>query len=564
MKTARGSASIVLITPAYREQGTWQLYGQSYNYYSQMSLRNVSANTGGLRRPLVAVLAATLLDYSVSAADEVPSLPSVDAAVTAPSDSMSRVLATGTTPGFALTDSLSPRPDIPDTVGLIDTMQASSLDAIASSAPPRVEPPPEWLVPAGEVLAFNVGLWAYNRYYKRYGFAHINLNTMVDNLGGGWVWDEDQFSINQFGHPYQGSFYFSSARYHGHDFYTSTAYTALGSLHWEYFMEAEKPSYNDLLTTTLGGAMLGEISFRLSNALLDPRSTGVERVARELGATAVNPINGLNRLISGETFKGYSRRTHPRLRREDLIMRASSGGVVPFFSTARGDERTDRIRLPRANSEFLVMYGDEFNAPNPYDYFILNLGINVLKQPVSTVSARAQIMAFEIYGTERQRGQLLIGQNFDYLDNGVYKLGVSGIGVGYAHVRAWGTNWFHTLHTQAGAIPLGGVSTEYFRVSMRDYNLGGGAFSHTRVLWGQHRVWHTAFVSDRYWLRTRSGAKGDELIGHFRYEVGRNIWSNLGAVFSMGTYDRVARTRDHGRRAEFTQEGRLLFSYTFY
>src|SRR5690606_20092529 len=208
------------------------------------------------------------------------------------------------TPAFSATDSL---PTSPSTAPPFDTTQPAGT-AFIPPAPPapsvpvaspalpapvpapetRVEPDPAWFMPIGEMLAFNVGLWAYNRYYKDYTFARIDLSTMVDNLSGGWVWDEDQFSINQFGHPYQGSFYYSSARYHGHGFYTSSAYTALGSLQWEYLMENESPSYNDLLTTTLGGAMLGEITFRLSNALLDPRSRGVERVARELGATAVN------------------------------------------------------------------------------------------------------------------------------------------------------------------------------------------------------------------------------------------------------------------------------------
>src|SRR5690606_8131084 len=130
---------------------------------------------------------------------------------------------------------------------------------------------------------------------------------------------------------------------------------------------------------------------------------GIERVAREVGATIVNPPNGLNRLVSGETFRATSRRKYPRLRRDNMLLRFSTGGVVPYFSTARGDERTDRVRLPRANSEFLVIYGDEFNAAKPYDYFILNLGINILSQPVSTVSARAQIASWEIYRTERQR-----------------------------------------------------------------------------------------------------------------------------------------------------------------
>jgi hypothetical protein len=442
-------------------------------------------------------------------------------------------------------------------------------DSVRTADPasdPASKPPIEssWLHPSGEMLGFNLSLWAYNRFYKDYAFAHISPSSMADNLGGGWVWDEDQFSINQFGHPYQGSFYFSSARYHGHNFYGSTAFTMLGSLQWEYFMEAEPPSYNDLITTTLGGAMLGEISFRLSNAMLDPGAHGFERVIREVGAAAVNPVHGLNRLASGETYRGSSRRTHPSLERDKLLWRASSGGVIPFFSTAKGSDRTPRQRLPRANTEFLVIYGDEFNTEYPYDYFMLNLGINILREPVSTVSARAQLASVEIYRTARQRGQLLLGQNFDYLDNGIYKLGVSGIGGGYAHRREWGNQWYHTLHSQIGLIPLGGVSTEFFRQTERDYNLGGGAFSHTLIVLGQHGIWHTAFVSDRYWLRTRSGVKGDELIGHFRFEAAHAVWKSVGLALSVGAYDRLAKTRNFGSRTEFTQEGRLLLTYGFH
>src|SRR5690606_1974889 len=107
---------------------------------------------------------------------------------------------------------LAPRPGVADT-GDSDTAGADEASVLARPpsppAPPppapRVEPPREWFIPAGEIFLANMGLWAYNRYYKQYGFAHISPSTMWDNLTGGWVWDEDQFSINQFGHPYQGS-----------------------------------------------------------------------------------------------------------------------------------------------------------------------------------------------------------------------------------------------------------------------------------------------------------------------------------------------------------------------
>lgn len=428
----------------------------------------------------------------------------------------------------------------------------------AYSAAPA--PAPRYVAPFAEILGLNAGLWAYNRYVADYGFARINLSTMSRNLRHGWVWDEDQFSINQFGHPYQGSFYHSAARVNGHGFYAAMAYTAFGSLQWEYFMENEAPSYNDLLTTTLGGAMLGEISYRVSRALLDPRATGVERAARELLAAAANPVNGLDRLARGETFR-VSARPRKRDPRDSTLLRFSTGGVLPYFSSYESSERTDRQRLPRANTEILLIHGDPFAARAPYDYFLFNVGFNLVREPVATINARAQLHGFEIYRSSRQRGMLLVSQNFDYLDNGIYKLGASGVGGGYAHLRRWGSGWFHTLHAQAGVIPLGAVSTEFFRKSSRDYNLGAGAYSHTRLTLGRYGDWFAALVGDRYWIRTRSGAKGDEIIGNSRAEIEYAIWKSLGAMVSVGTYDRTARTRDHGRRTEVTQEARLLLTY---
>ena len=437
--------------------------------------------------------------------------------------------------------------------------QATTSDhsAIVTTA---AEPSPPWLRPAGEILGLNIGLWAYNRYIADYGFARISPATMTYNLRHGWVWDEDQFHINQFGHPYQGSYYFSSARYYGHDFYTSAAFTMFGSLQWEYFMEAESPSYNDLLTTTLGGAMLGEISFRLSNALLDPRAYGFERVARELGAAAVNPVIGLNRLISGESYRVAGRLT-PQPPETPLVARVSTAAVIPYFTTVKGADRTARQQVPRGNTEVLLLHGDAFAARAPYDYFLLNIGLNFIRAPVAAISARAQLHRLEIYRTPRQRGHLILTQNFDYLDNGIYKLGASGVGGGYAHVRNWGRKWFQTLHAEAGVIPLGAVSSEYFRAALRDYNLGAGMYAHSRFTVGLHGAWFAALVSDRYWIRTRSGAKGDELIGHSRAEVNYAPWKKLGMAVSVGTYDRVAHTRLYGTRAELTQEARLLLTY---
>jgi hypothetical protein len=67
--------------------------------------------------------------------------------------------------------------------------------------------------------------------------ARITPKTWWDNMSNGWVWDLDDFGVNQVGHPYQGNNYFTSGRANGLSFYESAALTAFGSGTWEYFGE---------------------------------------------------------------------------------------------------------------------------------------------------------------------------------------------------------------------------------------------------------------------------------------------------------------------------------------
>ncbi len=123
-----------------------------------------------------------------------------------------------------------------------------------------------------------------------------NLNTLP-------VWDTNQFTTNFIGHPYHGSIYFNSARTNGFNFYESILFTLGGSLMWEYLMETKPPSRNDLGATTFGGTAIGEISYRLSDLLLDNRSTGVNRFSRELLGALLSPARFITRLTNGEAWK---------------------------------------------------------------------------------------------------------------------------------------------------------------------------------------------------------------------------------------------------------------------
>ncbi len=110
----------------------------------------------------------------------------------------------------------------------------------------------------------NLFLFGVNRYVRKADYATgVDFDSMRENLESPWVWDQDEFSVNQIGHPYQGSFYFVSGRANGLSFGQSALVTLGGSAVWELFYETETPSKNDIITTSMGGMALGEMLHRL-------------------------------------------------------------------------------------------------------------------------------------------------------------------------------------------------------------------------------------------------------------------------------------------------------------
>ncbi len=132
--------------------------------------------------------------------------------------------------------------------------------------------------------------------------ARITPATWWTNLKRGWEWDLDDFVVNQIGHPYQGNNYFTAGRANGLDFWESSALTAFGSGTWEYLGETNQASLNDFINTTLGGIALGEMFHRAAWLVRDTRTTESRR-KREIIATVIDPMTGLNRFMSGDASR---------------------------------------------------------------------------------------------------------------------------------------------------------------------------------------------------------------------------------------------------------------------
>jgi hypothetical protein len=77
------------------------------------------------------------------------------------------------------------------------------------------------------------------------------------------TWDKDDWAINYVGHSYFGATYYIRARERGFDRIDAFLYSAFASALYEFGLEAvfEQPSYQDLIVTPVGGALLGGFVF---------------------------------------------------------------------------------------------------------------------------------------------------------------------------------------------------------------------------------------------------------------------------------------------------------------
>ena len=113
----------------------------------------------------------------------------------------------------------------------------------------------------------NILIWGINRYIRKSDFSYISINTMKNNVQTGFGWDNDGFQTNMFDHPYHGGFAHNAARQSGLKFWQCFPYTLGGSLIWETFLENEPPSMPDLISTSIGGMAVGEVTRRISEAI---------------------------------------------------------------------------------------------------------------------------------------------------------------------------------------------------------------------------------------------------------------------------------------------------------
>ena len=276
-------------------------------------------------------------------------------------------LAIGTTGASAASVGETAADDLPSIWAQAGTPLARPADPAAPRLPdepvPSAAAQKNYVLPAVEILGFSFLLNQYNRHFSDDDYKS-NIATIRHNLHSSWVVDSDPFRTNQLGHPYLGSMYHGFARSAGLNYWEALGYTFAGSALWEIAGERTPPSRNDQVNTGVGGTFLGEALFRMAHVVL--AHDEIPPLWRELGAAAISPATGFNRLAFGDRFDGLFD-SHDPVHYSKL--------QIGFSSTAENNAGQSATDLKR--NELLVDFAMDYGIPGkpgyrydrPFDYF---------------------------------------------------------------------------------------------------------------------------------------------------------------------------------------------------
>ena len=252
-------------------------------------------------------------------------------------------------------------------------------------------------------------------------------------------------------------------------------------------MEREYPSTNDIIATPIGGAALGEVLYRTSDLILDDRSTGGERFGREFAAFLVDPMKGINRIVTGAAWKKRTT-SGRRFGIPPISVELSLG--AKYLSLIENDEGSRAGAVAEINIE----YGDRFTETTkvPYDYFSFLMELQGIKsQPLlSRVEIIGRLLSKEIVNKKGLNLNVGLYQHFDYFDSDTirperntiyfpcsvpYKMGTpASVGGGammkYSPSRLVSFDGYVHLN----GVILAGVLTDFYRDYHRNYNWGSG------------------------------------------------------------------------------------------
>ena len=363
--------------------------------------------------------------------------------------------------------------------------------------------------PALSVVESSVVLWTFDRYILKETTSHIGIDSWKHNLKYGWQWGKVNFGQSFFFNMTSGAGYFNSARPLGFSFYESIPFTIGGSVLLEYFGHTMRPTYNDIIYTPVNGIFFGEILYRLSSDVLDERTSGTERVFREIVGGILDPGRAVTRFMQGKTFKVVKKDDYEK---EPLNFAISTG--TDRINNGTELETGEIKEMLSVN----LVYGNPFEIKDReiLDYFKLRISVTD-KSGEKWLTNVSEYGLLHGWNNELGKKEILSGifQYYDFLENPIYDLSTMAFGGGFISRSPINknTNFFMNFHL--GIIPFGGNSKKFGidTVQFRDYTFGGGLESKLDCALEFSKLVKAEIESNYYWMYSYNSIERNYLTG---------------------------------------------------
>ena len=383
---------------------------------------------------------------------------------------------------------------------------------------------------------FQLALNGFDRLYFGNSAYGVSLKSAWRNTRHGpWVVDQDEFAVNQLGHPYQGATYYGFARASGLNFWEGLVYSNVGSFAWETCGELTNPSINDQVASGTGGPLIGEPLFRMANLVLEG-GEGKPGFWRELGAGLLSPPTALNRWLFGEKYT-------PVLKSRD---------APTFTQLQAGAGRNMKVRNPgsaedvghsAAAAEFSMAYGlpgdPDYLYLRPFDYFTFEVsGLRERNSYYANLMTRGLLFGEKYELGDAYQGVWGLYGSFDYLSPQVFRFSTTAASFGSTF--QWHPRRALTLQgTALAGLGYGAAGTIAPQNDERDFHYGAspqGLLS-LRMILGSRAMLD---ASARGYLITGTGASrapGSEKIGRFNSSFFVRLFGPhaVGVVYGLST-----------------------------
>jgi len=314
---------------------------------------------------------------------------------------------------------------------------------------------------------------SFNRFITKDPYSYISFQNFLDHQRfSAWDWDDNQFTTNQIDHPFHGQIYFNAFRSNGYNFYQSSLATVAGSYIWETAGETQHPSINDLVNTTFGGILMGEMMHRVSRNILARNRTDHNRIGNEIVATLVNPINGLNRFLDGKWGKPID----DYYGADSSVIKAEVDLGVRRFDAKEGDFLNEGKNAFYGRLRFIYSNGDH-NYKRPFDQFSVNLELgNGDSSFINGVNVHALLYGAKFFKSKKGDHYGTLNAHYDFYNNDAFFYGGQSLNYNWLSEFRYKKGNRLNLSVGAGAVILAAVPDPYLLYgASRNYNYGPGA-----------------------------------------------------------------------------------------